>query len=219
MDDIDKYAKIIWDYMLLNQPLQKADLILAFGSHNIRVARWAAKLYLDGYAPKILFSGNEGAGREVSGFKGVPEAERFAQEAAELGVLKSAILIESKAVNTGENVKLSLKLLNESGINPKKIIVVQKPYMERRTFATLKAQWPKPQPEFIASSPDISYEQYVKDPLYPKDYTINTMVGDLQRIKEYPKLGFQIEQEIPAEVWEAYEKLAAAGYNKHLIGS
>ncbi len=45
------------------------------------------------------------------------------------------------------------------------------------------------------------------------------MVGDLQRIKEYPKLGFQIVQEIPDEVWNAYEKLVAAGYNKHLITS
>ncbi len=145
MIDIDKQAQVIWNYMLLKQPLKKADLMLVFGSHDIRVAQWAAKLYLEGYAPKILFSGNEGAGREVSSFKGVPEAERFAQEAAELGVPKSVILIESKAVNTGENVKLSYKLLIESGINPKKIIVVQKPYMERRTFATLKAQCRRPQ--------------------------------------------------------------------------
>ena len=43
------------------------------------------------------------------------------------------------------------------------------------------------------------------------------MVGDLQRIREYPKLGYQIEQEIPAKVWRAYEKLGAAGYDKHLI--
>lgn len=43
------------------------------------------------------------------------------------------------------------------------------------------------------------------------------MVGDLQRIKEYPAKGFQIEQEIPDEVWSAYETLVAAGYDKHLI--
>jgi len=43
------------------------------------------------------------------------------------------------------------------------------------------------------------------------------MVGDLQRIREYPRMGFQIEQEIPAEVRAAYEALVAAGYDRHLI--
>jgi hypothetical protein len=42
-------------------------------------------------------------------------------------------------------------------------------------------------------------------------------VGDLQRIKEYPKLGFQIEQNIPDEVWDAWERLVALGYSKHLV--
>ena len=43
------------------------------------------------------------------------------------------------------------------------------------------------------------------------------LVGDLQRIKEYPKKGFQIEQEISPEVWEAYEYLVGLGYTNYLI--
>jgi len=43
------------------------------------------------------------------------------------------------------------------------------------------------------------------------------MAGDLQRIREYPKSGYQIEQEIPDEIWNAFEQLVAAGYNRHLI--
>jgi hypothetical protein len=45
---------------------------------------------------------------------------------------------------------------------------------------------------------------------------INLMVGDLQRIRIYPEKGFQIPQEIPDEVWAAYEKLVAWGFDKHL---
>lgn len=45
------------------------------------------------------------------------------------------------------------------------------------------------------------------------------MVGDLQRIKEFPKLGFQIEQDIPSDVWEAFEALVARGYDKYLLNS
>ena len=46
---------------------------------------------------------------------------------------------------------------------------------------------------------------------------IGIMVGDLQRIKLYPARGFQIAQEIPDEVWQAFEGLVHAGYDKYLI--
>ena len=37
------------------------------------------------------------------------------------------------------------------------------------------------------------------------------------RIRLYPARGFQIEQEIPDEVWQAYERLVALGYTGNLI--
>jgi hypothetical protein len=43
------------------------------------------------------------------------------------------------------------------------------------------------------------------------------MVGDLQRIKYYPEKDFQIYQEIPPDIWQAYEKLITAGFDKHLM--
>jgi hypothetical protein len=43
------------------------------------------------------------------------------------------------------------------------------------------------------------------------------MVGDLQRIREYPARGFQIPQDIPDDVWDAYEQLVRAGYDRHLM--
>lgn len=217
MLSINKLAKIVWDYHRLHQTLKESDLIFVLGSHDIRVAEYASRLFLEGFAPLILFSGNEGVGREISGFKGTPEAERFAQVALDMGVPRQSIVIEKEARNTGENILFSHRLLQDKHIEVNSIIAVQKPYMERRTFATLKAQWPKPQPEFIVTSQDISFEDYINNPLYPVDYTINVMVGDLQRIREYPKQGFQIEQEVPPKVWNAWEQLVKAGYTKHLI--
>lgn len=214
---VNELAKIIWDYHHLHHKLKESDLIFVLGSHDIRVAEYASQLFLKGYAPLILFSGNEGVGRDISGFKGTPEAEKFAQIAKEAGVPEQAILIESKSRNTGENIMFSHQLLQDKNIKIESLIAVQKPYMERRTFATLKAQWPQPQPDFLITSQPISFEEYIRNPLYPADYTINVMVGDLQRIKEYPKLGFQIEQNIPDEVWDAWERLVALGYSKHLV--
>ncbi|RPH35134.1 MAG: YdcF family protein, partial [Planctomycetota bacterium] len=45
---------------------------------------------------------------------------------------------------------------------------------------------------------------------------ISIMVGDLQRIRLYPGKGFQVPQEIPPEVWDAYRELVALGYDRHL---
>ncbi|MFL5811035.1 MAG: YdcF family protein, partial [Flavisolibacter sp.] len=52
---------------------------------------------------------------------------------------------------------------------------------------------------------------------FPMDTVINIMVGDLQRIRIYPDKGFQVYQEIPDDVWEAYERLVELGYDKQLI--
>ncbi len=67
----------------------------------------------------------------------------------------------------------------------------------------------------VTSYPD-SYETFPNEKI-SKENLINVMVGDLQRIKEYPKKGFAVEQEIPDDVWGAYEQLVKAGYTKHLI--
>ncbi|MGI5826485.1 MAG: YdcF family protein, partial [Patescibacteria group bacterium] len=64
--------------------------------------------------------------------------------------------------------------------------------------------------------PQISYEEYPNE-AFTKDFLINNMVGDIQRIKEYPAKGFQIPQEIPDEVWAAFEELVRRGFTKLLI--
>jgi hypothetical protein len=57
MNEVDNLAKIIWDYMVLNQKLEKADAILALGSFDLRVADKSAELYKENYAPYIICSG------------------------------------------------------------------------------------------------------------------------------------------------------------------
>jgi hypothetical protein len=45
------------------------------------------------------------------------------------------------------------------------------------------------------------------------------LVGDLQRVIEYPKLGFAVEQDVPSDVHGAYERLLRAGFESRLIKS
>ena len=57
------------------------------------------------------------------------------------------------------------------------------------------------------TSPQVSLDRYLDDcshrALSAED-VISIMVGDLQRIRLYGENGFQIPQEIPADVWSAY---------------
>lgn len=209
---IDELARKIWDYHHLNHTLEKSDVILVLGSNDLRVAEYAAELYLQGWAPLILFSGNAGALTRERFNK--PEAELFAEVAIRRGAPESAMLIEAESTNSGENVIFSRRLLESKGIYPDSLILAQKPYMERRAYATFMNFWPGK--KVLAASPPIPFSEYPTEEL-PRDLVINIMLGDLQRIRIYPERGFQIPQEIPDDVWEAFEKLVEMGYDKHLI--
>src|SRR5262249_22374188 len=153
---IDELAQIIWDYHHLHHKLERADLILALGSNDLRVARHAAELYLQGWAPRLMFSGNVGALTRGQFTKS--EAETFAEVALQKGVPREAILIEPESTNTGENVAFSRRILAARGLDPEKIILVQKPYMERRAYATFVNFWPGKR--VVVSSPPIPFAEY-----------------------------------------------------------
>ena len=209
-------AETLWNYHLMNHQIDAADAILVFCSHDERVAERAAQLFHEGWAPLVIFSGGQGAITKTLWSE--PEAERFARIAVELNVPREKILIEAHSTNTGENVEFTRRLLAERGLDLQKFILVQKPYMERRAFATFRKLWPEK--ELIVTSPQVSFREYLDTytnrALSAAD-VVGIMVGDLQRIKIYPDRGYQIAQEIPHEVWRAFEELVRAGYDKYLI--
>jgi uncharacterized SAM-binding protein YcdF (DUF218 family) len=209
-------AETIWNYHLMKHQIAKADVILVLCSHDERVAERGAQLFLEGWAPLIVFSGGRGAITKT--LWNEPEAERFARIAIGLGVPRESVLLETNSTNTGENIKFTRKLFEERSLDPQKFILVQKPYMERRAFATFRKFWPEK--DVLVTSPQVSFRSYLAEysnrALSMAD-VISIMVGDLQRIKLYPARGFQIAQDIPEEVWAAFEALVRAGYDKYLI--
>jgi uncharacterized SAM-binding protein YcdF (DUF218 family) len=212
MKNTDKLAKILWEYLQMHQKLVKSDAIIVLGSRDVRVAERGAELFLEGLAPVLIFSG--GYGRFTKDVFRKPEAEIFADIAIEMGVLMDKIIIENKSTNSGENALCVKKLLEEKKLPHKNFILVQKPYMERRAVATFNQQWPEA--EVRVTSPQIAYGDYHKGYI-DKDAMISVMVGDLQRIIEYPKLGYQTYQEVPANVLAAYNELIDLGYTNYLI--
>jgi uncharacterized SAM-binding protein YcdF (DUF218 family) len=200
----------------MHHELERSDIILVLCSHDTTVAERGAQLFLDGWAPLLAFTG--GLGAITRRLWSDPEADRFARIAIEMGVPEDRILIENRSTNTGENVAFTRDLLRSRGFDPASFILVQKPYMERRTFATFSQVWPGK--SVRVTSPQISMDEYLSryshESLSPDD-VISIMVGDLQRIREYPKRGFQIPQEIPDDVWQAYGELVKAGFDRHLL--
>lgn len=207
---------ILWDYMRLNQTLHQADCIIGFGSYNEDVARRAAQLYHEGYAPRVLFSG--GLGRNTSSMWADSEASRFASIAVDEGVPENAILLEEKSTNSGENLQFSRELLKNIGLINPRVIGIHKPYMERRLFAAFPVYWPEA--EVQVTSWQQSFEEYVAR-VYrwnrTAEETIHMIVGDFQRIELYAQRGYQVPQVIPQQAQQAFDALVAMGYTDQLI--
>ena len=203
-------ALVLWDYHRLNHALVPSDGIFVFGSNDLRVAAHAADLFHSGLAPWILFSGARG--RMTQDWPET-EAAAMARVARDLGVPDDAILVEDRATNTGENIRFSRELLQSSKRVLATAIIVQKPYMERRTIAALDVQWPGI--GFRASSPPLDFHQYCTGELTPALVT-EAMTGDFQRILDYPALGFASAQPVPPEALAAYRLLTSAGLTGQL---
>jgi len=220
-------AEKIWEYHLLHHDLTRfsPEVLLVPCSSDLGVARLAADLFLHGAEmyewerrPSwLLFSGGFGkgphSGANLLGWTR-PEAEMHAEVAMDSGVPKQHILLEKKAQHSGENVELSRKLLISRGVSTPRILLIQKPFMERRAWATFKKVWPEP--DVKVTSVPLSFEAYVEQNDIDYSTIVSIMVGDLQRFKTYAKRGFQIPQHVPVEVWEAFDLLLSRGFTMNL---
>jgi uncharacterized SAM-binding protein YcdF (DUF218 family) len=215
-EDVLALAEILWDYHHMHHVLEPADVILVLCSHDVVVADRGADVFLAGYAPLLVVSG--GSGAITRRIWAEPEAEVFARRAIARGVPPDRVLRETRSTNTGENVRFTRELLTARGVDPARFIVVQKPYMERRAYATFRQVWPEKHVQ--VTSPPLDMREYLarysSETLSAED-VVSIMVGDLQRIRLYPSRGFQVAQEIPDHVWTAYEALVARGFDRHLV--
>ncbi|GGZ25606.1 hypothetical protein GCM10010387_18950 [Streptomyces inusitatus] len=144
------------------------------------------------------------------------EAVCFREHAIDLGVPAEVILLEPNATNTGQNITLAREVLAAAGIHPATVLLVSKPYMERRSFATARKLWPGV--KILCASESLEFDEYLKS-VGDEKLVLDMLVGDLQRVIEYPGLGFAIEQEVPEDVRAAYESLIGDGFTSRLIAS
>jgi len=135
------YTPFIWflaSPLKISQPLKEADCIVVFGGgvgesgnagqgYEERV-QYAVRLYEEDFAKNIIFSsGYSYAFKETDVMKAL---------AVSLGVPEKAILVESEAANTYQNVLFTKKIIDQKGW--KNILLVSSPYHMRRVQFVFK---------------------------------------------------------------------------------
>ncbi|MET9919429.1 YdcF family protein [Streptomyces sp. NPDC006435] len=211
-EDQRRRTELIWDYHLMGHRPRPVDVAIGLGSHDLGVATASADLYHHGLFPTLVFTGGNSPTTRARFPRG--EAVHFREHALELGVPDEAILVEPNATNTGQNITLTRDLLAAAGIHPTSVLLVSKPYMERRSFATARKLWPDV--EIMCASEPLALDDYFKS-IGDEKLVVDMLVGDLQRVIEYPKRGFAIAQDIPEDVHAAYESLIRDGFTSRLI--
>jgi uncharacterized SAM-binding protein YcdF (DUF218 family) len=205
-------AELIWDYHQMHHQPRPCSAGIGLGSHDLGVAALAADLYHAGLFPVLVFTGATSPTTSARFPRG--EAVHYAEHAIALGVPAGTIIIEPRAANTGQNIEFSRQALAAASISVTSVMLISKPYMERRAWATIRKTWPEP--EAVCASENLGFDDYLKS-IGDDTLVIDMLVGDLQRVIEYPARGFAIAQEVPAAVTGAYRRLIAAGYVSRLM--
>ena len=214
-EEARRHARVIFDFhQLRHQPIP-AGVMIVLGTNDIRVAHHAADLYHQSYAPMVICTGGVAHQNDLLATAwSETEAAVFARAAVERGVPRAAILEEPRAANTSENLRFTRALMNQHGLHPRNVLVVVKPFMQRRAMATFAVVWPE-MPATVSTWTS-TFDEYCTGPL-PPEKIAHIIMGDLQRIWIYARKGFSAPQIIPEEVRAAYDALVRLGYTQHLI--
>lgn len=207
-------ARVLWDFQQMHHELRPCSVAVGLGSHDLGVAETTSALYHRGLAPVILFTG--ATSRTTQAVMPRGEAMHYRERALELGVPDSAILVEPRARNTGQNIVYSKQALEAAGVDVSSVLLVSKPYEERRAYATARKLWPEV--EVISASTPVALNEYVES-IGDARLVIDMLVGSLQRLLIYPEQGFMIRMTVPNHVTAAYRRLCDAGFVGRLLSA
>lgn len=210
--DLRADVETLWAYHDMGHEPRRCDVGIGLGSHDLGVATYTAELYHQGMFPRIVFTGAN-APTTIERFpRG--EAVHYREHAITLGVPAEVISVETQATNTSQNLTNSRQILAEAGVRPESVMLISRPYQQRRAYATCRKVWPEI--NVVCSSQPLPLDEYIAG-IGDVDRVINMLVGDTQRITEYSRRGFAIEQDMPDNVVDAFQRLVTAGYTSRLI--
>lgn len=173
-----KFLEEMTNFIFLEDEPQKADVIFVPGSEEGVLAKTAAKLYLNGYAPLIIPSGKyaKWTGHSIVD-KFETESDYFAYLMMEEGVLEEAIIKEREATYTYQNAINTRKLLDERGIEVKCALLCCQAYHARRSKLYYQILFPDTE---ILVIPTIT-KGITRDNWFKSRETADIVLGEIER--------------------------------------
>lgn len=156
--------------LVIDQPPNKADVIIVLAGDQGHRIEHGVSLYLAGYAPYMMISGGQV-------YHDITMAKLMADHAVQLGVPKDNIIFESSAENTYENALYTKELMKRYGFNS--AIIVSSNYHMRRVKNTFQS-------EFKDISTILIYSA-AEDPNYNPDKWWKNSDSIIHTITEYIK--------------------------------
>jgi len=167
----------ITNFIFVETEIARADVIIVPGASHPQLMEKATFLYHQGLAPYLLPTGGANPRLETT------EWDFLRDVGIENGVPEEAILKEDKAQNTFQNARFSLEVLQKTGINPRKVIMVCKAVHARRALLTYQTLFPKETVFFI--SPVIDRTGITKDNWFKSEDGIRRVMTEVEKIGQY----------------------------------
>lgn len=204
------HAKRLWTYMSSMRSRAPSDAIVVCCSYDLRVCDYACELMRQDLAPRLVLTGKTGNWTKY--LWNVPEARIFEERALANGIEPGRIELEEQATNFGENISFVRKLMPQLN----RITFVTKPSSVLRVALTVPIQWPGV--TAFVDSPQFTFPEDISNVIGVFG-VIHEMVGDIDRVIQYPSRGFQIPHHLPPAILESWNKLIAEGFGQHLLAA
>lgn len=137
-----KFLNMITEFIFVQHPPQKADIIMIPGSGSAQLAEAAAELWNKKYANWILPSGKFSILEEKFAGDHETEWEYLRDILIKNGVSKHCILKEDRAAYTYENAIFSRAVTDQAGMEIQEAIICCKAYHARRSLMYYQLLFP-----------------------------------------------------------------------------
>ena len=175
--DVDKITK----YIFVSDEPCKADAIFVVGGSLSTAAEYAAELYKNGFADKIIIGGKYSIKRISFPLPDYEtEFDFYKDILIKCGVEQSNIYGENRSVYTKQNAEFARQVIDDAQIDVKTAIIVCKAFHARRCLLLYQMYFPEVDFKVITFDGfDVS-----KDNWYKTDYGRKRVFGELKKIKE-----------------------------------
>ena len=170
----------------LHHPPEAADLAIVFGNRVAvpGMAGAAVSLFRAGLVPRLLVSGGATPGGPGT------EAEAIAALILAAGVPRAALLLETRATHTGENVTLSLPILAAAGLlGARRVVCIGLFCTGRRYAMTLHRHWPVPEKRCLP----VEYGPVRRGAWHLHDAARARVLDEVAKVPRYLAAGFIAE--------------------------